>query len=172
MLSRTGPPRFGSASTTRSRRRLPPNWSPHRSPAAVTGARPAPKPLTCSGKTRISASSTTAAATFAVQSLPSNCVPTSGCCLTFRGPTPRCRLQHRSSWLTASRRSNGSFHAPKYRREIGCSCSAGLSVSAKPWETTRSVLPEFSSAVWRPAPPVGGHLPAVAALRRHTLARW
>jgi len=45
-------------------------------------------------------------------------------------------------------------------------------VSAKPWETTRSVLPEFSSAVWRPAPPVGGHLPALAALRRHTLARW
>lgn len=42
---------------------------------------------------------------------PSNCAPTSGCCLMFRGPTPRCRLQHRSSWLTASRRSNGSFDA-------------------------------------------------------------
>jgi len=36
----------------------------------------------------------------------------------------------------------------------------------------QSPTPGFSSTVWRPAPPVGGHLPAVATLRRHTLARW
>jgi hypothetical protein len=34
------------------------------------------------------------------------------------------------------------------------------------------LTPGFSSTVWRPAPPLGGHLPAVATLRRHTLARW
>jgi hypothetical protein len=36
----------------------------------------------------------------------------------------------------------------------------------------QSPMPGFSSTVWRPAPPLGGHLPAVATLRRHTLARW
>ena len=37
----------------------------------------------------------------------------------------------------------------------------------------QSPTPGFSSTVWRPAPPLGGHLSAVATLlRRHTLARW
>jgi hypothetical protein len=34
------------------------------------------------------------------------------------------------------------------------------------------LTPGFSSTVWRPAPPLGGHLPAVATLRRHILAGW
>src|SRR6476469_3671090 len=63
--------------------------------------------------------------------------------------------------------SNGQ--CPDYRRR---QAAGGDGSDHDCCGAAQSPTPGFSSTVWRPAPPLGGHLPAVATLRRHTLARW
>ena len=97
MSTRTGPPRSGTRFDDPKSPMVATELVTTRSPAAATDPRPAPKPLTCSPENPHIRFFNDRRGYVRCAITPDNCVPTSGCCLTFRGPTPRCRLQHRSS---------------------------------------------------------------------------